>query len=97
MMKNDQRPEKREQEFRDREKAVEERERELREREKAVEERERKLGPVSQAVQNKKEEWYDKVKLSVRQIDTVIWIVSGLLVAVLILIILEAAGIFKIV
>ena len=81
----------------DRNEELDRREQELLEREKAVEakEKELQLGPFSQAVQNKKEEWYDKVKLSVRQLDIVIWIVSGLLVVVLILIILEATGIFK--
>lgn len=83
-----------------RKKELDRREQELRQREKAVEKREQeleqKLGPFSQAIQDKKEEWYDKIKLSVHQIDIVIWIVSGLLVIVLILIILEATGIFKI-
>lgn len=81
----------------DRKDELDRREQELLAREKAVEakEKELQLGPFSQAVQNKKEEWYDKVKLSVKQLDVVIWIVSGLLVVVLILIILEATGIFK--
>ena len=81
----------------DRNEELDRREQELLEREKAVEakEKELQLGPFSQAVQNKKEDWYDKVKLSVKQLDIVIWIVSGLLVVVLILIILEATGIFK--
>ena len=81
----------------DRKEELDRREQELLAREKAVEEKEKelKLGPFSQAVQNKKEEWYDKIKLSVRQLDIVIWIVSGLLVVVLILIVLEATGVFK--
>ena len=81
----------------DRKDELDRREQELLVREKAVEakEKELQLGPFSQAVQNKKEEWYDKVKLSVKQLDVVIWIVSGLLVVVFILIILEATGIFK--
>lgn len=81
----------------DRKDELDRREQELLAREKAVEakEKELQLGPFSQTVQNKKEEWYDKVKLSVKQLDIVIWIVSGLLVVVLILIILEATGIFK--
>ena len=53
------------------------------------------LSPFSLAVKAKKEEWYDKVKLTVRQMNAIIWIVSGLLAIVVILIILEAAGIFK--
>ena len=53
------------------------------------------LGPFSQALKERKEELYDKVKLSVRQMDVIIYVVGGLLAIVLILIILEATGIFK--
>ena len=79
----------------DKEKELEARERALREREQALEKRERELSPFSQAVKIKKEEWYDKVKLSVRQMDVIIWIIYGLLAVVILLIVLEAAGIFK--
>ena len=79
----------------EKEKELEARERALREREQALEKRERELSPFSQAVKIKKEEWYDKVKLSVRQMDVIIWIVYGLLAVVIVLIVLEAAGIFK--
>lgn len=79
----------------EKEKELAAREQALREREQALEKRERELSPFSQAVKIKKEEWYDKVKLTVRQMDVIIWIVSGLLAVVVILIILEAAGIFK--
>ena len=79
----------------EKEKELEARERALREREQALEKRERELSPFSQAVKIKKEEWYDKVKLSVRQMDVIIWIVSGLLAVVVLLIVLEAAGIYK--
>ena len=79
----------------EKEKELAAREQALREREQALEKRERELSPFSQAVKIKKEEWYDKVKLTVRQMDVIIWIVSGLLAIVVILIILEAAGIFK--
>ena len=79
----------------EKEKELEARERALREREQALEKREKELSPFSQAVKIKKEEWYDKVKLSVRQMDVIIWIIYGLLAAVIVLIILEAAGIFK--
>ena len=63
--------------------------------EKELEQRERKLGVFSQAVQNKKESWYDRIHVSVKTMDWVIGIVSGLLVIVIILIILEATGVFK--
>ena len=79
----------------EKEKELEARERALREREQALEKRERELSPFSQAVKIKKEEWYDKVKLSVRQMDVIIWIIYGLLAVVILLIVLEAAGIFK--
>ena len=59
------------------------------------EKREKKLGFFSQAVKDKKESWYDHIHVSVKTMDRVIWVVSALLVIVFILIILEAAGIFK--
>ena len=71
-----------------REKAVQEKEAELARKEKAMD-------PFSMAVKLKKESWYEKVKLSVRQMDAIIWVVSILLGAVVLLIILEAAGIYK--
>ncbi len=81
---------------------TDEREKELEQREKALEERERKLakkerelGYFSQAVKDKKESWYDRINVSVKTMDKVIWVVSGLLVIVFILIILEATGVFK--
>ena len=79
----------------EKEQELEAREQALREREQALEKRERELSPFSQAVKIKKEEWYDKVKLTVRQVDVIIWIVSGLLAVVVLLIVLEAAGIYK--
>ena len=59
------------------------------------EKKERKLGFFSQAVKDKKESMYDRVHVSVKTMDRVIWAVSALLVIVVILIILEAAGVFK--
>lgn len=77
------------------EKELKAREKALLEREAALEKREKALDPFSLAIKNKKEEWYDKIKLSVHQLDVFIYIVSGLLALVVLLIILEAAGIFK--
>ena len=77
------------------EKELEEREKALEEREKKVEKRERELGFFSQAVKDKKESLYDHVHVSVKTMDKVIWVISGLLVIVIILIILEATGVFK--
>lgn len=79
----------------DREKELEAREKALEEREKELEKRERKLGAFSSAVREKKEEWYDKVRLTERQLTVVIRIVYVLLGLTVVLIILEAAGIFK--
>lgn len=76
-------------------KELEAREQALRKREQALEKREKALDPFSQALKIKKEEWYDKVKLTVRQMDVIIWIVYGLLAAVIVLITLEATGVYK--
>ena len=78
-----------------REKDIEQREKALEEREKRLEKRERELGFFSQAVRDRKESWYDHIHVSLKTIDTIIWIVSGLLAIVIILIILEATGVFK--
>jgi len=77
------------------EKELLEREKQLEAREKAVEKRERALDPLSQAVHNKKQEWYSHVKLTVKQMDVIIWIIVALLVIVFILMILEATGVYK--
>ncbi len=81
----------------ERERKLAERERALREKEREIEEREAGLEnkPYSRRLQAKKELWYDKVPLSVKQLDVIIWVVSIALVIVFVLIILEAAGIFK--
>ncbi len=79
----------------DRKKELDAREKALDEREKALEKREKELGAFSSAVKEKKEEWYDKVKLSEKQLTVIIRIVYVLLGLVAILIILEAAGIFR--
>ena len=76
-------------------KELELREKALEEREKKLEKREKELGYFSQAVKDKKESWYDHIHVSVKTMDRVIWVVSGLLVIVFILIILEATGVFK--
>lgn len=57
---------------------------------------EKKLSPFSQAVKARKEGLYDKVKLSVKTLDVIIWVTAIALGAVVILMALEAAGIFKI-
>lgn len=52
--------------------------------------------PFSQAVNSRKEELYDKVPLTVKQLDIIIAVAVAALAAVFILIVLEATGIFKI-
>ena len=71
------------------------REKELLKKEKELEKREKTLSPFSMAVQMKKEQWYSKVKLSVKQLDVIIYITVGLLAIVFLLMILESVGLFK--
>jgi len=56
---------------------------------------EKKLSPFSQAVKAKKESLYDKVKLSLKTLDVIIWVAGIALAIVILLMILEATGIFK--
>ena len=77
------------------EKELEQREKALEEREKKLEKRERELGFFSQAVRDKKESWYDRIHVSVKTMDWIIRIVYVLLAIVVVLIILEATGVFK--
>ena len=79
----------------EKEKELEQREKALEEREKALEKKEKELGFFSQAVKDKKESWYDHIHVSVKTMDRIIWVVSILLAIVVILIILEATGVFK--
>ena len=67
----------------------------MEENSRQTEKKEKKLGFFSQAVQDKKESLYDHVHVSVKMMDKVIWVVSALLVIVVILIALEATGVFK--
>ena len=78
----------------EKEKELRAREEALAKREQALEQKEKALDPLSAAVRARKEQWYDKVKLTVRQMDVIIAVVCGLLFIVVVLIILEAAGIF---
>ena len=74
---------------------LKEREKQLLKKEKELEKREKALSPFSLAVQMKKEKWYSKVKLSVKQLDVIIYVTVALLVIVFILMFLESAGLFK--
>ena len=63
--------------------------------ERSPEKRTRELGAFSSAVKEKKEALYDRVTLNEKQLTVIIRVVSALLGIVVVLIILEAAGIFK--
>ena len=78
-----------------RERELARREEALAKREKELAEKEKQLGFFSQAVRDKKESWYDHIHVSVKAMDRIIWVVSILLAIVVILIILEATGVFK--
>ncbi|MBR5959771.1 MAG: hypothetical protein IKZ98_02150 [Clostridia bacterium] len=78
-----------------RERELARREEALEKREKELAEKEKQLGFFSQAVRDKKESWYDHIHVSVKTMDRIIWVVSILLAIVVILIILEATGVFK--
>ena len=65
------------------------------ERGKTPERQERELGPFSSAVREKKEQWYSRVRLTERQLTVIIRTVYVLLALVAVLIVLEAAGIFR--
>ena len=79
----------------DKEKEFEQREKALEEREKNLAKREKELSFFSQALKDKKDSWYDRINVSVKTMDRIIWGVSALLAIVVILIILEATGVFK--
>ena len=44
--------------------------------------------------QKRKESWYDKVPLTVKQLDLIIWIATGLLILTFIVIFMDAYGVF---
>ena len=79
----------------DREKDLEAREKALAERERNLERKEKELDAFSAAVKKKKEEWYDRVPLNEKQLTVIMRVVYVLLGIVGVLIILEAAGIFR--
>lgn len=58
--------------------------------------RDKELDGFSSAVDARKKELYDKILVTKRQVDIILWIACGALTVVVILIILEAAGVYKI-
>ena len=79
----------------DKENELKAREEALNARERELEKKEKALDPFSLAVKARKEQWYSKVRLSVRQMNVIIRVIYVLLGIATLLIILEAAGIFK--
>ena len=51
--------------------------------------------PISNAIQKNKEKLYDKVPLTLKQANILVYVSVAALVIVFILIILEATGVFK--
>lgn len=54
------------------------------------------MDSFSQSVQRRKEELYSKVPLSLKHVNIILWISVAALLAVIVLIALEAAGIYSI-
>lgn len=52
--------------------------------------------PFSRAFQKKKDGWYGHINVSIKQLDVIIGIGIAALAVVAVLIVLEAAGIYKI-
>lgn len=75
---------------------ISEREEALRQREQELDRREKELDAISAAVDAKKKTLYDKLPVTLKQVDTILYLALGALAVVVVLIILEAAGIFKI-
>ena len=80
----------------DKEKELLAREEALRAKEREIEAREKALAnkPFSRALQARKELWYDRAGVSVRQMDIIIGVTCALLAIVILLIILEATGVY---
>lgn len=78
------------------EQELKEKEQRLQEREQELNRREEELYGFSAAMDAKKKLLYGKLPITVKQVDIILWIAGGLLAVVVLLIILEAAGIFKI-
>ena len=78
------------------EQELKEKEQRLQEKEQELNRREKELDGFSAAMDAKKKLLYGKLPITVKQVDIILWIAGGLLAVVVLLIILEAAGIFRI-
>ncbi len=54
------------------------------------------MDPFSQSVQRRKEELYSKVPLSLKHVNIILWLSVAALLVVIVLIALEAAGIYSV-
>ena len=68
----------------------------LRQKEQELDRREEKLDAFSAAMDARKKALYGKLPVTLKQVDTILYLALGALGIVLVLIVLEALGIFKI-
>lgn len=68
----------------------------LRQKEQELDRREKKLDAFSAAMDARKKALYGKLPVTLKQVDTILYLALGALGIVLVLIVLEALGIFKI-
>ena len=73
-----------------------EREEALKQKEQELEQRGEKLDAFSAAMDAKKRALYDKLPVTLRQVNTILYLALGALGIVVVLIVLEALGHFKV-
>ena len=73
-----------------------EKEEALRQKEQELDRREKKLDAFSAAMDARKKAIYGKLSVTLKQVDTILYLALGALGIVLVMIVLEALGIFKI-
>ncbi len=78
------------------EQELKEKERLLEQKEQQLKKREKELDGFSSAMDAQKKLLYGKIPITLKQVDAILWIACGALAVVVVLIILEANGIFKI-
>lgn len=78
------------------ERELKEKEQQLAQKEQELDRREKELDGFSAAMDARKKQLYGKLPVTLKRVDTVLWIACGALAVVVLLIILEAAGVFKI-
>ena len=78
------------------EQELKEKEQRLAQKEQELNRREKELDGFSAAMDARKKQLYGKLPITLKQVDAILWIACGALAVVVLLIILEAAGVFKI-